>query len=153
LQPSCNFNDASGFNICLDLTSISGLYEANWMDDVVAAAADWEQYITGDLPSVTTTGLGLGTPNPPNLTESCTAYPAVIDDLYVCAQDVVLPTPPTNTLRTVAFAGPFLFRAISEGDDAFVLPYAARIGVNQLAVNNTGLQSTMLHEFAHALGL
>lgn len=119
---------------------------------MIAAAADWEQYITGDLPSVNTTDLGLGRPNPPNLTQSCTAYPEVIDDLYVCAQDVDLGTP-SGTLSTVAFAGPFLFRAISEGDGAFVLPYAARIGMSQASVDNPGLRRTMLHEFAHALGL
>jgi len=145
LQSSCFEDDTSGFDICVDLvnTSPGGGFDARWMKDVLDAALIWEEVITGDLPSVNTAGLP-SRPAPPNLSARCTAYPPVIDDLYVCAQNRDF------TSSATAFAGPYLWRRTSAGG----LPYAARIGVNNAAIaSGRELDRTMIHEFAHALGL
>jgi hypothetical protein len=166
LQPSCSINDEGVFNICLDLTSTSGVYEEDWMNDVKIQAAQWERVITGDLPPITSADIGRppNPPNPPDLSQVCTAYPDVIDDLYICAQDVDIPPtifPDGSISITLAFAGPYLCREIGTINPVnglpFVLPYGGRIGVNNFAIDDPlfsdGIPRAIFHEFCHALGL
>lgn len=80
LQPSCNTIDTSGFNLCLDLKSVSGRYES-WMDAFGKSKERWEKVITGNLPSVPSNSL-------PGYDEYiCNNYPSSIDDVYICAED------------------------------------------------------------------
>ena len=75
LQSSCFVNNTFGYDICLDLKGPSGEFE-RWMRDFGQAVARWESVILGDLPSIESALL------PTNIT--CTGYPAIIDDLYIC---------------------------------------------------------------------
>lgn len=133
LQPSCSIDDISGYNICLDLTSQSGMFES-WMTTAIDAAARWESIITGNLPSEPTAGLGQP-PMPPDLPGDCTAYPPTIDDMYICVQNVDFASDSqTVGIRTVGFGGPFLQRNINKINDRtgepFPLTYAARVGIS-----------------------
>lgn len=150
LQPSCFDNDEGAFNICLDLTSTRGIYERNWMDDVISAAARWERIITADIPPISTTGFGPpNDPIIPGLSISCTSYPPLVDDFYLCAQDFDYPAGST----TIASAGPYLYRMDETEPSTFGLPWAAAVVVNNAFVNDLELMGIVIHELAHALGL
>lgn len=83
LQPSCHTDDRSGFNVCLDLKSVSGRYES-WMDAFGTAKERWEKVITGNLPSIPTSDAPRGGEYEQYI---CSDYPRVIDDVYICGQD------------------------------------------------------------------
>lgn len=147
LQPPCNNDDTSQFNICLDLTSTNGVYES-WMDTAIAAAARWEQVIVGDLPFVDTGASGQLS-RPVDLSEDCTV-PTGIDDIYICIQNVQLDD------GVVGFAGPFLSRTTDDMNDRTSqgLPYAGRVAISNAALDDgdEDLTNYMIHEISHALG-
>ncbi len=151
LQSSCFNNDASRYNICLDLTSTSrdGIFRP-WMQTAIDAAARWEQVIIGDLPSKDTSGQAMP-PRPSGLSESCTAYPNVIDDIYVCVQDVRM----SNSL---GFGGFYLTRDTGKINPrtgrSHRLTYGGYVGISNSILNDDGddLKNLMIHELGHALG-
>lgn len=120
---------------------------------MISAAARWEEIIVGNLPSVPTAALE-SPPNPPDIRiRNCTAYPNVIDDIYLCVQNVL----PSET--AVAFGGFYRIRDIDKINPRtgknFMLPYAGNIGISDsfLDAATQDFQNIILHELGHALGL
>ncbi len=120
------------------------------MQTAVDAAARWERVIVGDLPSRDMSGLAVP-PIPPDLAESCTAYPNVIDDIYVCVQDVQLS-------NSIGFGGFYLTRDIGKINPrtgrSHRLTYGGYIGVSNSILDDDAddLENLMIHELSHALG-
>jgi hypothetical protein len=86
LQPDCGTNDPSRFNICLDISSLSGQVEP-WFEDVIRAKELWEQIINQDvndpIPITSIQGdsrLIVATGLPTDISE--------IDDMYVAVTEV-----------------------------------------------------------------
>jgi hypothetical protein len=59
--------------------------------------------------------------------------------------------------QVIAFAGPYLIRRIDKINprtgNPHILPFAARVAVNNAFLDFPGLQDTFIHELAHGLGL
>ena len=135
--------------MCLDLVSLSGTYQS-WKDAFGTAKQRWESIINGDMTgTVSSSGL--------NSTFACTNYPLRIDDLYICGQEAVIDglggilgstvliyargagavNPLTGREYLVALAGQMIF----DTDDL------------NLLVRTGKLDSVVLHEMGHALGI
>lgn len=113
---------------------------------MVAAAADMEEVVVEDVPPIS--GLSGFRPSPGFAGfKDCTEYPALLDDIYVCAQDRVYSSP-----FVIASAGPYLFRRTRD-PRRLGLVVAAAIAVSTRFVNDPRLQGTLVHELIHALGL
>jgi hypothetical protein len=120
------------------------------MQTAIDAAARWEQVIIGDLPSKDTSGQAMP-PRPSGLSESFTAYPNVIDDIYVCVQDVQLS-------NSIGFGGFYLTRDIGKINPrtgrSHRLTYGGYIGISHSILNDDtdDLKNFMIHELGHAMG-
>ena len=77
LQPNCNVQNTTRYDICLDLVSLSGEVKS-WMDAFVAARNMWEQVIIGHV--------GLF-----NQMES--TMPKIVDDMYIRGAEVYIDGP------------------------------------------------------------
>lgn len=120
------------------------------MNLLVAAANEIEQVVTGNLPDQSPP-LGTPTQRFPSIDITCTDFPDVIDDIYICAKDRVYPADLQD--RVIATAGPYEFRPTNT--DLLGLPFVAGLSVNVNFVNrdDIDLQSTFRHELFHTLGL
>lgn len=67
LQANCNVQDATRYDICLDLVSLSGDSES-WMDAFVIAQKMWEQVIVGHV--------GF-------FSQMESSMPQIVDDMYI----------------------------------------------------------------------
>jgi hypothetical protein len=121
------------------------------MQTAIDAAVRWEQVIIGDLPSKDTSGQAMP-PRPSGLSESCTAYPNVIDDIYVCVQDIQLS-------NSIGFGGFYLTRDIGKifnprTGRSHRLTYGGYVGISNSILNDDtdDLKNFMIHELGHAMG-
>lgn len=101
----------------------------------------WTAIIKGDLPDVRSAGLA-------PLDGGC-AYPAVIDDLYVCCQYIAIDGPGNVVGRTSVLS-------TRSGNEGFGLPATARLRLDAADVASLkasgNFQQAVLHELGHALG-
>jgi len=101
---------------------------------IETAAARWESVIVGDL----TAQLNPASREP-------------IDDILVYVRSGLLGDEVTDgPSGTLANAGPIALRP--QGDADPFLPYVAEIGLDLADINGPTLLTTLIHEFAHALG-
>ena len=121
--------DLAGFQITL---TYNGIVPQSVRNAAVAAAARWQQIITGDLPGVTVGGV-------------------FIDDITISVEMGLLGNPagtdgPGGTLANANFT-PGAVRAGVNG-----LPYFGRVGIDPQDVGNGQLAALLAHEFVHPLG-
>jgi hypothetical protein len=109
-----------------------------------AAAEKWESIITGDLPSVATSQIGV------NPRAGCT-YPSIIDDLYICG--VLAPIDGPGLIAGIA--RPTWMRVTETG--AIGLPVAGEMLFDtadlQFVRNVNLIDDLVLHEMGHVIGI
>lgn len=142
MQPSCLRDDASTFNICLDLKGTSGATEyENWMDDFARATQMWEGVLVGDVPSASGTDAATSRPT------SCSQYPATIDDLYICGLSV----PMDGVGNILGSAGPMMIRRDTGLPITGEMRFDKADIIQQRQFGTFG--SIIQHEMGHVLGL
>mmetsp|Transcript_564 Transcript_564/g.1312 ORF Transcript_564/g.1312 Transcript_564/m.1312 type:complete len:625 (-) Transcript_564:227-2101(-) len=142
LQPNCYNQDFSKFNMCLDLSSASGVVE-DWFPMVVSAAQRWEQVIAADrwgpwAPTMFTT-----------ISEEfiATERPAEpIDDMYLG----IIVGKLDGSGGRFAEAGPDRLMSGGRIVASSILIDEADL---QNVINNEIFEQLMLHEMGHCLGM
>jgi hypothetical protein len=135
--------DSTGYNICLDLVSVSGAKE-RWMDAFGTAKQRWESIIIGDLPDRQNIML----PNiPPAFEIVCTGLPSTIDDLYICGRESDIDGPG----GVLGSAGPVLMR--TDGPKVTTMIGRMKFDAADIRLlSDEEFENVVLHEMGHVLG-
>lgn len=144
--PTVHDDDPTKFDIVVVFAN--DMMSSTQVDAFQAAADRWSEVIVGDLVGVQADDL------PPGY--SCAGEPAfsgTIDDLVVSAAGVVIDGPG----KVLGRAGPCLIRGTGSNGDLFPLPLYGYMEFDVADLDNLeskgSLQSTILHEMGHVLGL
>ena len=150
LQPSCNTVVDDKYNVCLDITSLSGSYES-WMEAFAKAAQRWEGIIVGNLPSISSSELPQG-PDFPG-----TGYPSTIDDLYIYAREASI----DGEGKIVGYAAPRYWRGTGVVNpitgNEYQVAAAGKMtfdSADMAKMQADGIfDEVVLHEMEHVIGL
>mmetsp|Transcript_6358 Transcript_6358/g.10053 ORF Transcript_6358/g.10053 Transcript_6358/m.10053 type:complete len:366 (-) Transcript_6358:184-1281(-) len=139
-------------NTCLQTSDFGVVDNSDWKVDLVletltsntvsaysTAVSKWQGLITGDVASISTSGLN---------SDSCArAYPAVIDDIHICAKDEPIEGPG----KILGSAGPSYLRS-SDGTSISGNMRFDSADVQGL-ITGGNWEAVILHEMGHIIGI